>query len=734
MPRLLTAKTLGESWRAGREAGHTCRMGDPYGQREGSPDVAIGIDVGGTFIDVVVVDRAGGVRADKVLTTPADLSVGVMQGLAKVLDGGLRDAVAGARIVHATTAATNALLERRTPAVGLIANRGFRDVLEIRRHARPDVYNHRLEISPPLAPRDLRREVSARLDHRGGIVTPLDEGEAREAVRELGRAGVTTFAVCFLHAYANPEEERRVARLIAAELPDAYVTCSAEVCPEVREYERTSTAVVNAAVTPLVDAYLARLEDRLKAEGYRRELYIMQSSGGMMAAPEIRRFPVNIIESGPAAGVIAAAAVGRATGRANVISFDMGGTTAKAALIHGGRIELSTQYEVGATGHGAAAGSGSGSGYAIRVPFMDIVEVGAGGGSIAWLDEAGALRVGPQSAGAEPGPVCYGRGGTEPTVTDANLLLGRLSADYFLGGEMRLDAAAVRDAISRRIARPLGMSAEDAAAGIVEVSNSHMVRALRRVSVERGRHPADYALVAFGGAGPLVACHLAEELGAPEVIVPPLPGVASAVGLLGSDIRCESRQAFFGPLSALDLAAANALLERLIADGRRALAGSGVPEGRIALEGVAELRYVGQAYELRVELPALRLDAAALHETAERFHAEHRRRYAYELRSRAIEMVSLKVVVVGVVDKPAATVLGEADGALAPKGRRRVHFRSIGAVETPVYERADIRLGHAVVGPAVIEQKDSTTLLPQGWRLAPEPHGCLLLSRIEPGE
>jgi N-methylhydantoinase A len=704
------------------------------GEREGSPDVAIGIDVGGTFIDVVVVDRAGGVRADKVLTTPADLSVGVMQGLAKVLNGGLREAVAASRVVHATTAATNALLERRTPDVGLITNRGFRDVLEIRRHARPDVYNHRLEIAPPLSPRNLRREVAARLDHRGEVVTPLDEAEAREAARALSQAGVESFAVCFLHAYANPEEERRVARLIAAERPGAYVTCSAEVCPEVREYERTSTAVVNAAVMPLVDAYLRRLEERLKAEGYRRDLYIMQSSGGMMAAPEIRRFPVNIIESGPAAGVIAAAAVGRAVGRPNVISFDMGGTTAKAALIHDGRIELSTQYEVGGTGHGAAAGSGPGNGYAIRVPFMDIVEVGAGGGSIAWLDEAGALRVGPRSAGAEPGPVCYGRGGTEPTVTDANLLLGRLSADYFLGGDMKLDAAAVRRAVSERIAGPLGMTAEEAAAGIIEVSNSLMVRALRRVSVERGRHPADYALIAFGGAGPLVACHLAEELGAPEVIVPPLPGVASAVGLLGSDIRHESRQAFFGPLSALDVAGANALLERLIADGRRALAGGGVPDDRVALEGVAELRYVGQAYELRVDLPTLRLDEAALIETAERFHAEHKRRYAYELRQRAIEMVSLKVVVAGIVDKPAAPQLEQADGELKPKGRRRVHFRAIGAVETPVYERADIRLGHSITGPAVIEQKDSTTLLPQGWRLAPEPHGCLLLSRLKPGE
>jgi N-methylhydantoinase A len=567
------------------------------------------------------------------------------------------------------------------------------------------------------------------LDHRGEVVTPLDETEVLQAVRDLIEAGVESFAVCFLHSYANPKEEQRVARLIRTERPDAYVTCSAEVCPEFREYERTSTAVVNAAVMPLVDAYLSRLERRLRNEGYRRDLYIMQSSGGMMASPEIRRFPVNIIESGPAAGVIAAAAVGRAIGRDNLISFDMGGTTAKVALIHGGRIELSTEYEVGGTGHGAAAGGGSGNGYAIRVPIMDIVEVGAGGGSIAWLDEAGALRVGPQSAGAEPGPICYGRGGVEPTVTDANLMLGRLGADYFLGGEMRLDEAAVRRAIVERIATPLGMTPDAAAAGIIEISNSLMERALRRVSVERGRHPADYSLVAFGGAGPLVACHLAERLGMREVVVPPLPGVASAVGLLGTDVRQEARQAFFGRLAAIDLAAAKCTIERLAAEGRKAMARSGVTEDAVSLHGVAELRYLGQAYELRVDLPTLDLDAAALAETAEHFHAEHRRRYAYELRERDIEMVSLKVVVTGRVAKPALPVLRAATGALVAKARRQVHLPSLGTVDTPVYERSDIRLGHEIRGPAVIEQKDSTTLLPQGWRLAAEPNGCLLLSR-----
>jgi len=694
-----------------------------------APEVTIGIDVGGTFIDIVVVDKHGGIRADKVLTTPQDLSQGIMQGLDKVLGGAVGDALARARIVHATTAATNALLEHRTPTLGLITNKGFRDVLEIRRHARPDVYNHRLEMAPPLVPRERRLEVTGRLDHGGNVLEPLAMAEVEAAVRQLAAEGTVSYAVCFLHAYANPEEERRVAAAIRAHRPDAYVTCSAEVCPEFREYERTSTAVVNAAVMPLVDAYLGRLEARLRQASYARELYIMQSSGGMMNAEDIRRFPVNIIESGPAAGVVAAAAVGRIAGRPNVISFDMGGTTAKAALIHEGRIELSTEYQVGGTGHGAQGGGGYGTGYPIRVPFMDIVEVGAGGGSIAWIDEAGALRVGPRSAGAEPGPVCYGRGGSEPTTTDANLYLGRLSADYFLGGEMRLDLPAVERAIAERVAKPLGMETEAAAAGIVEVSNALMVRALRRVSIERGRHPADYTLVAFGGAGPLVACYLAEELGVPEVIVPPLPGVASAVGLLGSDIRHEYRQAFFGRLGELDAAAADALLGELAGRGRRAVAASGIVADAMAVQPVAELRYVGQAYELRIDLPGLTLDAAAQAETARRFHAEHRRRYAYDIPDRAIEVVSLKATVTGQVARPAVPPVAKAEAPLLPKNRRPVHFRGAGRVDCPVYERADIRVGHEVDGPAVVEQKDSTTLLPPGWRLTADRHGHLLLAR-----
>ena len=697
------------------------------------PEVVIGVDVGGTFIDIVAIERDGGVvHAEKVLSTPADLSVGIMQGLDKVFGRQIGAAIASSRIVHATTSATNALLESKTSRVGLITNRGFRDVLEIRRHARPDAYNMQLEIAPPLVPRDLRLEIDARLSPDGSVLVPIDPRQVADVARALMQADVESYCVSLLHAYARPEEEHAVAAIIRAEDSHAYVTCSVDVCPEFREYERTSTAVVNAAVMPLVDAYLDNLENRLGAQGYTRHLYIMQSSGGMMTAGEIRRQPVNIIESGPAAGVVACHAIGQLLGRENLLSFDMGGTTAKAALIHEGRIEMSTEYEVGSNAHGAQGGGGYGAGYPIRVPCMDIVEVGAGGGSIAWLDDAGGLRVGPQSAGAEPGPVCYGRGGVEPTTTDANLYLGRLSADYFLGGEMVLDLSQVEVALSR-LAAPLGMDPLALAAGITEVSNSHMVRALRRVSVERGRHPSQYSMVAFGGAGPIHACYLAEELGVAEVLVPPLPGVASAVGLLGADMRHEARRAFFGDLSTLNPAQFTDAFRELSVQARAGLAGAGLTEDQIVAVGGCDMRYVGQAYELAVDWPTLTPSSSTIGDIAAQFHQQHRRLYSYDIPDRAIELVSLRVTVTATVARPAGAGLEPSRAAPQPKGSRPVHFRVVGSLQCPVYERSDLRAEDRLSGPAVIEQKDSTTLLPPGWWLVVAPLGHLILSRDQGG-
>jgi N-methylhydantoinase A len=690
------------------------------------PDVAIGIDVGGTFTDIVVIDRAiGAMEVDKVLSTPERLSVGIMGGLQKVLGTRLTAAMPRARIIHATTQATNALIEGKTAKIALITNRGFRDVLEIRRHYRTDLYNMFLEVPPPLVPRDRRVEVDGRLDFRGEVITPLDVEAVAAAARALKAQAVRAYAICFLHSYACPDHEETAARIVREVHPEAFVTCSSGVCPEYREYERTSTTVVNAAVMPIVGEYLDEMERELERLGHRRDLYIMQSNGGMTTARDIRLTPVNIIESGPAAGVVAAAAIGQLTGCKNLLSLDMGGTTAKAALIHQGVVEMTSEYEVGGLGHGGERQEG----YPIRVPVMELVEVGSGGGSIAWIDEAGALRVGPRSAGADPGPVCYGKGGTEPTTTDADLVLGRLSAEFFLGGEMALDEKHARWAIDERISKPLGMDVMEAAAGIVEVANSHMVRALRRVSVQKGRHPRDYTLVALGGAGPLHAADLAAEMGVREVIVPPFPGVASAIGLLGSDIRHDYQQAYFSPLLEADCRAVTERLEQMAERGRSQLARSGMPPDAIRIVPAADLRYVGQAYEVCVEWSAVGVTSRDLVEMKRRFNAEHQRLYSFANDSRAVELVSLRVTAIGVVNKLIGGGVEPKRGEPQPKQRRPVYFGRGGVLDVPVYDRAGLGLGQVLAGPAIVEQRDSTTVVPPGWTAVTDRFGHLVLSR-----
>jgi N-methylhydantoinase A len=692
------------------------------------PEVAIGVDVGGTFTDVVIINAATReLRVDKVLSTPAQPAIGVMNGLRKVLgeERRLVESLRNARVVHATTIATNALIESKTARVALITNRGFRDVLEIRRHYRTNLYDMFMSTPAPLVPRELRLELDCRMDFRGEILEPVDTAQVVALMHKLRAEGVEACAICLLHSYAAPEQEERIAEIGREIHPEAVYTCSSSVCPEYREYERTSTTVVNAAVMPLVDRYLSELEGQLRDSGYARELYIMQSNGGMMMSTQIRRTPVNIIESGPAAGVVAAAAIGQLTGRPNLISFDMGGTTAKAALVHDGHIALTNEYEVGGGGHGAEKQEG----YAIRVPVMEIAEVGAGGGSIAWIDVGGALRVGPTSAGADPGPVCYGNGGTSPTTTDANLVLGRLGADYFLGGEMPLDIAGARRAIESAVARPLNLDLIAAAAGIIDVSNSHMVRALRRVSVEKGRHPRDYTLVAFGGAGPLQAADLADELGVQEIIVPPYPGVASALGMLGSDIRQEYQRAFFGVLESVDAQAVCAVLRALSNKASEDMSRSGVPARAMRLVASADLRYFGQAYEIRIDWPTLEPTAAELHDMTGRFHAEHQLLYSFSTPSRAVEIASLRVTAIGRVAKLNAAGPGKRSGMPRPKAHRAVHFRQAGIVECAVFERSHLREGQSMQGPAIIEQKDSTTVVPPNWTATTDAHGHLIISK-----
>ncbi len=499
----------------------------------------VGIDIGGTFTDAALVDsETGQVRVVKVLTTPEDPAKGFMSALER----GLQECGAGGRdvaaVVHATTVATNAIIEGKTARVGMLVTRGFRDILEIGRQIRSRLYDVHLQKPAPLVPRRWSLEVTERLDAEGAVLEPLDVDEVRAAVRRLRAESAEAVVVCFLHSYLNPAHERAAAAIVREEFPEAWLSVSSEVCPEFREYLRGSTAAVNAAVMPIVSRYVDALESRLAALGATAPFYVMQSNGGVMTSASAKERPVYMVESGPAAGVIAAGAVAAPYRYANVLSFDMGGTTAKVGLIQDGQLKLSTEMEVGAQAV-TPLGEGRGGGYPVRTPVIDLVEVGAGGGSEAWIDAGGALRVGPRSAGARPGPACYGLGGVTPTITDANLALGRLDPAFFLGGEMALDADAARRAIALRVAEPLGLDPLAAASGIVEIANAHMIAAMRLVSVQRGYDPRDFVLVAFGGAGPLHANALARELGIPIVLVPPSPGIASALGMLVTDIRHE---------------------------------------------------------------------------------------------------------------------------------------------------------------------------------------------------
>ncbi|MBI4639537.1 MAG: hydantoinase/oxoprolinase family protein, partial [Candidatus Tectomicrobia bacterium] len=499
----------------------------------------LGIDVGGTFTDGALVDESTGeIQIVKVPTTPADPAIGFMVATERAMNrsGSQSDAIH--LVVHGTTVATNALIEGKTARVGMITTKGFRDILEIGRQIRSRLYDVHLTKPQPLVSRRWSFGVRERLDATGQILEPLDVEEVRQAVRQLKAEQVEAIVCCFLHSYINPVHERLAAEIIRSEYPEAFLSLSFEVSPEFREYLRASTTAVNAAVMPIVSQYLDALGSRLQARGISAPFYVMQSSGGVMSAESAKLKPVYMVESGPAAGVIAAGAFALTHGYTNVISFDMGGTTAKVGLIRNGQPQRSTEFEVGGQAI-TPLGEGRGSGYPVRTPVIDLVEVGAGGGSEAWIDAGGALRVGPRSAGAVPGPVCYGQGGVTPTITDANLLLGRLNPEFFLGGEITLDVKASQEALVAQCARPLGLDPLRTASGIIEIANAHMIGAIRLVSVQRGYDPRDFVLVAFGGAGPLHANALARELGIPTVLIPPSPGITSALGLLMTDLKHE---------------------------------------------------------------------------------------------------------------------------------------------------------------------------------------------------
>jgi N-methylhydantoinase A len=670
----------------------------------------LAIDVGGTFTDITFADAASGALwMAKTPSTPGDLSAGFITAVRKVLALAGRAPADVLRVFHGTTTATNAILEGKTPPTALVTTAGFKYVLEIGRHDIPRHGNLYGWSKPerPITP-DRVFEVAERLDADGSILTPLDEPAARALAREIGRFKVPAVAVVFLHAYANPAHERRMRAILAEECPEVLVSLSSEVLPQFREFERTMATALNAAVMPPVSRYVSLLREGLDGEGVRAPLLIMKSDGGVTSAATCVRQPVQTVLSGPAAGVVGAVSVGRSAGVRDIISIDVGGTSADICLVRDGRPEVTKDGTIGP--------------FPLKLPMVDIHTIGAGGGSIAAVTSAGRLTVGPRSAGADPGPVCYGRRGAEPTVTDAHLVLGRIPS-ALLGGEVPLDASAAREALAARIGRPLGLDAAEAAAGIVEIVDNTMARAIRTVSVGRGHDPRRFALVAFGGAGPLHACRLAELLDIPTVIVPARPGVLSTWGLLDTDIRSTfvrtvgpgHRRLAGAESRGGELEAAWIELERRAQEW---LEDEQVPpEGR-RFERGADLRYEHQSFELTCPLGAGPLTAARLRDLVATFHAEHRRLYSYDLPAAPVELVNLRLTAVGALprreDRPSAPAPSRVASAVA--GRRPVHFRGVGFVSTPCYAREALRPGVTLEGPALVEQDDATPLVAPGFR------------------
>jgi N-methylhydantoinase A len=676
--------------------------------------VRIGVDVGGTFTDFTLLDEADGtVRFFKVPSTPRDPSEAIEDGLRQMLGLCAVPAAQVGYLGHGTTVATNIVIERRGARTGLITTRGFRDVLELGRQSRPSIYDYRVQKPPVLVPRDRRVEVTERMGPDGTVLRPLEEGTADAAIAVLRAARVESVAICFLHAYRNPDHERRVAQAVRAALPDAFVSVSSEILPEFREFERMSTTVVNAFVGPRMGRYLGALRERVRGLGIPAEPYTIHSNGGLMSVAAVMQAPVRTCVSGPAAGVVGAASIGIAAGLPDLITFDVGGTSTDVSLIEGGRPLFTSARSV--------------AGYPVKTPMLDIHVIGAGGGSIARLDDAGALKVGPESAGADPGPVAYGRGGTQPTITDANLVMGRLEAGTLLGGRMTLDVGAARDAIERLIARPLGRSVEEAAFGIVQIANAGMSRAIRSVSIEKGYDLGRFALAAFGGAGPLHAVEVAAECDIPRVLVPREPGTLCARGMLLTDLSADYVRSHFSDADDASWRAVLALFAEMESEGASWLEREGIAPADRAFRRVLDARYRGQNFEVKVDCGGL--DATGLAEMEQRFHAAHTREYGYAIAGRGIELVSARVQAIGRVrHAPHARIAGGASLAAARSGRRPVFMDPrTGWTTADIYVREALPVAVAIPGPAIINEMSATTLVRPGQAAVLDPFGNIVI-------
>jgi N-methylhydantoinase A len=678
-------------------------------------ETRLGVDIGGTFTDIVMISREGTVYSKKLLSTPSDYSAAIEDGIAKLCAELSIDASGVTEFVHATTIATNTIIERKGVKVALVTTAGFRDVLELARFRSPRPYDIRFRKPEPLVPRRLRFEVLERIGADGKIVRPLDGSTLEEIAQALEREEVSALAICFINSCANNVHEVQAAEFFSARLPGVSITASTTLLPQLGEYERTSTTVINAYIRPVVKNYVDSLDTRLKALKIGAPLMIMQSSGGIAPGAIVSSTPITIIESGPAAGVLGGQRLGIHTGMRDMIVFDMGGTTAKATIIEDFQFGVSREAEVGG---GAVLGQRmiKGAGYPVQVPTIDIAEVGAGGGSIAAVDEAGGIKVGPQSAGADPGPVCYDRGGILPTVTDANLLLGYLNAEALVGGELPLNFGKAREAIGR-IGGQLKLDETDTAYGIHLIANATMLRALRAISSERGRDPAKFILFAIGGNGPVHAATLAEAGGLTHVVVPPVAGLFSALGMLFADVEHQLIRSFYRPLRKTSIEEFNAVAAELIEGGRKLLSEQGFRVGdrqRIVIS--VDMKYVGQTSPLAVQLTAYPARQGAFEELVKAFEAEHLKTFGYVPQGDALQFVALKTVCSGVPETPRMPERVQRGNERTVKSVRRKAFygEEHGWLMTPVISRADIGCD-ARPGPLIVEEYDTTAIVRPGW-------------------
>ena len=684
--------------------------------------VRIGVDVGGTFTDFVLIDDARKlIHTGKRLTTPDDPSRAIIEGCERLIAEAETMLSAVGAIVHGTTLVTNTVIERKGARVGLVTTKGFRDSIEMGREIRYDLYDLFFEMPEPLVPRYLREEVRERVDAGGNVLEPLDLDDVRVSARRLLAEGCEAFAVCFLHSYRNDVHEKQARDVIAEVVGGRPICISSEVAPEIREFERSNTACANAYVQPLMQTYLERLEHQLRARGLRGSLHVMLSGGGLTTIRAAREFPIRLIESGPAAGAMAAAFYSKLTGVKNLVSFDMGGTTAKMCLIEDGQPEHAHEFEAARVRRFR-----KGSGLPLKVPVVDLIEIGAGGGSIARVDQMGLLKVGPDSASSEPGPVCYGRGGTEPTVTDADLLLGYLSPDYFLGGEMALDIERVREAVRERVSGPLGMDVERAAAGIHSIVNENMASATRMYIAEKGRDPRRYTMIAFGGAGPVHAYGLAKLLKLKRLICPLGAGVMSALGFLVAPFAIDYVRSYMARIDQIRWDHLNGLFAEMDRDARALLGEAGAREYNVRRQ--ADMRYVGQGFEIKVTLPDGELGPHSVQAIQGAFYEAYEGMFGRRLEDVPIETLSWRLAASGETPGIELNFSARRSGGTKPvKGTRNAHFPGHGYVACTVYDRYALQPDDTFDGPAIIEERESTVVVGPGSRISIDRHLNLIV-------